>query len=75
MSRLKQRTRAFRTAEKEFNRKKVALDREFTSEMHKACKSEDMQYFNALKEDYRKYFGEPGEFTIIGIELMYGIES
>lgn len=60
-------------AEKEYNRRKVVLNEEFTSEMHKACQVNDLEYFEQLKIDYRKYFGEESELTIISIEIMYGI--
>tara|TARA_R100001230_G_C5525087_1_gene60974 strand:- start:322 stop:546 length:225 start_codon:yes stop_codon:yes gene_type:complete len=73
MSRLKQRIKAFRTAESEYNKRYVALRNEFTSQMHKACKGGDMDYFEALKEDFRKYFDE--DFTICSIEVMYGLND
>jgi hypothetical protein len=73
MARLKQIMQSFRTAEREYNKRSVALRDEFTSEMHKACKGGDMDYFEALKEDFRKYFDE--DFTICSIEVMYGING
>lgn len=73
MARLKQKIRALRNAESEYNKRFVALNKEFTSEMHNACKEGNMDYFEALKEDYRKYFGEAGELSIISIEILYGL--
>ena len=73
MSRIKQKTRAFQTADREFRRKKIALDKEFKLEMNKACANGDMKYFEDLATDYRHYFGESAEITITSFEILYGI--
>jgi hypothetical protein len=73
MSKLKQRVQSFKTAQIKYNNKKVALSQEFTTEMHKALKAKDFKRFDDLKTDYRIYFGESGEFTIVSIEVMYGL--
>ena len=71
--RLKQRYMAYKTAESNFNKRKVALHREYEKQMHISLTKNDLQLFKGLCLDLVSDLGEECYLTIYSIRDQYDI--
>lgn len=73
MTKIKQRYLAYKTAERNFNKRKVALKEEFSSEMHKAAKVKDIERFKVLGDEMVRILGDEYSVIAIQIDVWYGL--
>ncbi len=73
MSKIKQKFLAFKTAEKLYNKRKVALRDEIRSEMHKSARAGNIKRLDVLGNEMCKILGDENSFITIQIKVLYNI--
>lgn len=73
MSKLKQKYNAFRTAESNFNRRKVNLHKEFSQELNKAAIALDKERYTVLAEEMVRTLGKEYDFTATSIKILHNL--
>ena len=75
MSKIKQKYLAFKTAERKFIERKMALKDEMTKEMHISAKEGNIQRFKNIGNEMIEMLGKEYEFTMIQINVLYGLNA
>jgi len=75
MAKIKQKYMAYKTAERNFNKRKVALSNEFTNEMNEAAKIKDLERFYVLGDEMVRILGKYHSGTITALEVLHGINA
>lgn len=74
MAKIKQKYLAFKTAERNFNNKKVALSNEFSKRLHELVKENKLEAFERVAEDMVDILGKEYLFTVTSIKVLYGLD-
>ena len=75
MSKVKQKYLAFKTAERNFNKRKIALRDEMTKQMHISAKEGNIERFKTLGNELIEMLGQEYKFTMIQIDVLYGLNA
>lgn len=75
MSKIKQKYLAFKTAERNFNNRKIALKDEMTKEMYISAKQGNIERFKTIGNEMISMLGEEYRFTMIQIDVLYGLNA